>query len=183
MDDIFLVNQIINGNKNAFKLLILRYQRIIFSFLGNFQLANQVIEDLAQETFLRAYKNISSFDAQKGASFSTWLFTIAKNLALTERVKNKKRAEKLRGSLDRKKDISIKSPHKKQELQNLKDLVRASIRRLPPQFQTAVILSYFEELSLEEIAEIEKCPVGTIKSRIFRGKKILKNMLQTEGLL
>ena len=105
MDDAFLVNQAKSGNKNAFKLLILRYQRIIFSFLGNFQLANQVIEDLAQETFLRAYKNISSFDAQKGVSFSTWLFTIAKTLALTERAKNTRHTEKLRGSLDKKKDI------------------------------------------------------------------------------
>ena len=183
MDDSFLINQVKNGNKNAFKLLVIRYQRTIFSFLGNFQFPYQIIEDLAQETFLRAYKSLSSYDPQKGASFSSWLFTIAKNLALTSQKKKSFHSEELREDLEKKKDSSTKSPPKKLELQNIKNLVRDAIRKLPQQFQTAVILSYFDELTLEEIAEIENCPIGTVKSRIFRGKRILRNILQKEGVL
>jgi RNA polymerase sigma-70 factor (ECF subfamily) len=86
MDDRFLTEQSAKGNKNAFRLLVLRYQRMVFSFLGKF-FQVQVQEDLAQETFLRAYRHIADFDAEKGASFSTWLITIARNLAINERAK------------------------------------------------------------------------------------------------
>ena len=87
MDDSFLVEQSVKGNKNAFKLLVIRYQRIVFCFLGKFLFQPQLLEDFAQETFLRAYRNIAGFDVEKGASFSTWLITIARNLALNKKAK------------------------------------------------------------------------------------------------
>ena len=120
MEDIFIVNQVIQGNKNAFKLLILRYQRPIFSFLGNFHFPNQMIEDLAQETFLRAYKSISTFDSQRGASFATWLFTIAKNLALNMQAKSSFRKEMPMETMKVKVNGPIKSLSDKLEQKNLK---------------------------------------------------------------
>jgi RNA polymerase sigma-70 factor (ECF subfamily) len=183
MDDIFLIEQVRSGNKNAFKILILRYQRMIFSFLSSFRFPNQVTEDLAQETFLKAYKSISSYDPQKGASFSTWLFTIARNQAINVRKRDILLAEKQHQVIAEQEIQKESSEHKKLELQNLKKVIQNAIHRLPKQFQTALVLSYFKELTLEEIANIEDCPVGTIKSRIFRGKKILRNILQKEGIL
>jgi RNA polymerase sigma-70 factor (ECF subfamily) len=183
MDDNFLIAQVRNGNKNAFKIIVLRYQRMIFSFLSSFRFPNQVIEDVAQDTFLKAYRSISSYDPQKGASFSTWLFTIARNQAINVRKRDIVSAEKQQQVITEKETHTESIEHRKLELQDLKKVIQKAIHRLPKQFQTALVLSYFEELTLEEIASIENCPVGTIKSRIFRGKKILRNMLQKEGVL
>jgi len=72
MDDRFLVEQSAQRNPNAFKILVLRYQRLVFFYLKNFPFPEQVREDLAQETFLRAYRSIDRFDPEKGAAFSTW---------------------------------------------------------------------------------------------------------------
>ncbi len=85
MDDLFLIKQTLAGNENAFKFLVLRYQRPMFKFLATFQLPQPVVEEVAQESFVRAYRGLATYDDAKGASFSSWLFTIARNLALNER--------------------------------------------------------------------------------------------------
>jgi RNA polymerase sigma-70 factor (ECF subfamily) len=156
---------------------------MVFSFLGKFLFQLQVLEDLAQETFLRAYKNIADFDAEKGASFSTWLVTIARNLAINEKAKKKRRREHSGGFMDMNKALGEESPQDKLEKSNLIARVHNTLSRLPEKFHTAVILSYFDELSIEEIAQIEECPEGTVKSRIFRGKQILRQILEKENVL
>jgi RNA polymerase sigma-70 factor (ECF subfamily) len=156
---------------------------MVFSYLGNFQLPVQVLEDLAQETFLRAYRNITDFDCEKGASFPTWLITIARNLAINEKVKMSRRKEHSGGLRDENHGRNEKSPQEILEQRRLKSRIHDAISRLPEKFHTAVILSYFDELSLEEIAQIEDCPVGTVKSRVFRGKQILRQILEKENVL
>ena len=183
MDDSFLVEQSVKGNKNAFKLLVIRYQRIVFCFLGKFLFQPQLLEDLAQETFLRAYRNIAGFDAEKGASFSTWLITIARNLALNKKAKKKRRREHPIRSRERTQESLEGSPQSILEKRSLYSKVQNAINKLPERFHAAVVLSYFEELSLEEIARIEECPVGTVKSRVFRGKQILRQILEKEKVL
>jgi RNA polymerase sigma-70 factor (ECF subfamily) len=183
MDDTFLVEQSAQRNPKAFKILVLRYQRMVFFYLKNFPFPEQVREDLAQETFLRAYRNIDRFDPDKGAAFSTWLLTIARNLALNERAKAGLRKEQSGGLRDEEYGRIEKGPQEILEQRSLKSRVQEAIRRLPEKFHTAVVLSYFDELSLEEIAQIENCPVGTIKSRVFRGKQILRQMLKRENVL
>jgi RNA polymerase sigma-70 factor (ECF subfamily) len=183
MDDRLLVEQSAQNNTNAFRLLVLRYQRMVFSYLGNFLLPVQVLEDLAQETFLRAYRNITDFDFEKKASFSTWLITIARNLAINEMAKMSRRKELSGGLGDENRGGNEKSPQEILEQSRLKSRIHDAISRLPKKFHTAVILSYFDELSLEEIARIEDCPVGTVKSRVFRGKQILRQFLERENVL
>lgn len=183
MDDRFLVEQSAQGNPKAFKILVLRYQRMVFFYLKNFTFPEQVREDLAQETFLRAYRNIDRFDPDKGAGFSTWLVTIARNLALNERAKAALRKERSGGLRDEEHGRIEKGPQEILEQRRLKSRVREAIGRLPERFHTAVVLSYFDELSLEEIARIENCAVGTIKSRVFRGKRILREILEGENAL
>jgi len=183
MDDSYLAEQSAKGNKNAFRLLVLRYQRMIFSFLGKFLFQAQVMEDLAQETFLRAYRHSADFNVEKGASFSTWLITIARNLAINEKSKKKRRREHPRSFMDMNQALKEESPQDILEKRNLNSRVHNAINQLPEKFHTAVILSCFDELSLEEIAQIEECPVGTIKSRVFRGKQILRQILEKENVL
>ncbi len=183
MDDRLLVEQSAQKNTDAFRLLILRYQRMVFSYLGNFQLPVQVLEDLAQETFLRAYGSIKDFDSEKGASFSTWLITIARNLAINEKAKMSRRKEHSGGLGDEDHVRNEKGPQEILEQRRLRSRIHDALGRLPERFHTAVILSYFDELSLEEIARIEDCPVGTVKSRVFRGKQILRQLLEKEQVL
>lgn len=183
MDDRFLAEQSAKGNTNAFRLLILRYQRMVFSYLGKFLFRTQLLEDLAQETFLRAYRNIADFDVEKGASFSTWLITIARNLAINEKARKKRRREYPDSSMEVAQDLLAQSPEDILEQSNLYSKVRSAINKLPEKFHAVVVLSYFEELSLEEIAQIEQCPVGTVKSRVFRGKQILRQILEKENVL
>jgi RNA polymerase sigma-70 factor (ECF subfamily) len=183
MDDELLVEQSAQRNPKAFKLLVFRYQRMVFHYLSNFLFPVQVQEDLAQETFLRAYRNIAGFDLQKGASFSTWLITIARNLAINERAKISRRKERPDGFEDENHGGIEKSPQEILEQRRLKSRIHDAVSRLPEKFHSAVILSYFDELSLEEIAQIEGCPVGTIKSRVFRGKQILREILERENVL
>ena len=183
MDDRFLVEQSAQNNTDAFRLLILRYHRMVFSYLGNFQLPVQILEDLAQETFLRAHRNIPDFNFEKGASFSTWLITIARNLAINEKAKMSRRKEHSSGLRDENHGRNEKGPQEILEQRRLKSRIHDAISRLPKKFHTAVILSYFDELSLEEIAQIEDCPVGTVKSRVFRGKQILRQILEKENVL
>ena len=85
--------------------------------------------------------------------------------------------------MDMNNSASKESPQDILEKRNLSSRVHSAINRLPEKFQTAVILSYFNELSIEEIAHIEECPVGTVKSRIFRGKQILRQILEKENVL
>ena len=183
MDDSFLIEQSIEGNTNAFRLLVIRYQRMVFSFLGKFLFPDQVVEDLAQETFLRAYRNISGFNPEKGTAFSTWLITIARNLAINEKTKKKRRREYPGRFTERNHVLSEDGPQEILEKRRLKSKVQEAISRLPEKFHTAVVLSYFDELSLEEIAQIEDCPVGTVKSRVFRGKQMLRQILERENVL
>jgi len=183
MDDSFLAEQSAKGNKNAFKLLVIRYQRMVFSFLGKFLFQTQLLEDLAQETFLRAYRNIANYNAEKGASFSTWLITIARNLAINEKAKKKQRRDHPESSMEVTQDLFERSPQGMLEKRNLYSKVQNAINKLPDKLHAVVVLSYFEELSLEEIAQIEECPVGTVKSRVFRGKQILRQILEKEKVL
>lgn len=183
MEDLRLIEQSSKGSTQAFQILVLRYQRMVFSFLGRYLLSDQVLEDLAQETFLRAFVNIASFDPQKGASFSTWLITIARNLALNEKVK-RKRGKKNMGRLAA---LYQKGNHEnaqdRLEKQHRKAYLRHALKRLPNKFYSSVILSYYHDLSLVEIAEIEECSVGTVKSRVFRGKRMLRRLLEKENIL
>ena len=183
MDDKFLAEQSAKGNKHAFRLLVLRYQRMVFSFLGRFLFQTQVLEDLAQETFLRAYRNIATYDAERGASFSTWLVTIARNLAINEKAKKQPTSDHPESSMEATQDVSEQGPQGILEKRNLHSKVQNALNKLPEKFHAVVVLSYFEELSLEEIAHLEKCPVGTVKSRVFRGKQILRQILEEENVL
>jgi RNA polymerase sigma-70 factor (ECF subfamily) len=183
MDDRFLAEQSAQRNPNAFKILVLRYQRMVFFYLNNFPFPEQIREDLAQETFLRAYRSIDRFDPERGAAFSTWLLTIARNLALNERARAGFRKEQSGGLRDEEHGRIEKGPQEILEERSLISRVQEAIGRLPDKFHTAVVLSYFDELSLEEIAQIEHCPVGTVKSRVFRGKQILREILEGENVL
>jgi RNA polymerase sigma-70 factor (ECF subfamily) len=178
MDDGFLIRQTLSGNRNAFRLLVVRYQRPIFRFLGGFAVEPAVVEELAQETFLRAYRSLSAFDSSKSA-FSSWLFTIAKHLVLNETARSSRRLPHVAvvdDSVDAADAAIFETPPASEQVENIErsSLVRRALAALPTPLRSALVLAYMKEHSLEEIATIEGCSVGTVKSRIYRGKQLLR---------
>ncbi len=142
-----------------------------------------MVEEIAQETFVRAYKNLKSYDPERGASFSTWLFVIGKNLAINEATKasNKNEIATEDGmATETYENAEISTPETILRAKQTQKIVHSALGQVPPDFRRAVVLSHLAEHSLEEIAEIENCSVGTIKSRIFRGKEILRKILSDQ---
>ena len=175
MDDGFLIRQVVGGNRNAFRLLVLRYERPLFRFLGGFGVEQAVAEELAQETFLRAYRHLSGFDSGKSA-FSSWLFTIAKHLVLNETARSSRRLPHVAVADDA---AVVETPLASQQVEAAERSsgVRRALEALPHALRSALVLAYLKEHSLEEIAVIEGCSVGAIKSRIYRGKQLLRMRL------
>ncbi len=180
MEDKILVEQVLKGNKNAYKLLVIRYQRPLFSFFKKFGFAPQKIEELAQDVFLKSFQHLSTFHADKG-SFSSWIFSVAKNHAINE---FKKKGEWLESEDELEKiavEYSVDDNLEKiigRKLSN--ENVHGYVLKVPNPFKVPLILSYINELSIDEIAMIEKCSTGTVKSRIHRGKLLLKSLLVSE---
>jgi RNA polymerase sigma-70 factor (ECF subfamily) len=179
MDDGFLIRQVLGGNRNAFRLLVIRYQRPLFRFLGGMGFEAAAAEELAQEAFLRAYRSLSDYDPGK-ARFSSWLFTIAKHLAQHEAARSHRRAPHLDWQGQRgEAELRAPSPSAQEALEQAERgrRVRQAIQKLPDFLRGTLVLAYLKELSLQDIAAIESCPVGTVKSRISRGKALLRATL------
>ena len=177
MDDEFLVRQILGGNRDAFRLLVLRYQRPLFRFLGLLGFAQDAAEDLAQQTFLRVYRALGSFDPQQ-AKFGTWLFTIAKRLAANERQRAHHHREQPAGDAPIEEAAPL-SPDPAVAAESVRRLA-AAIAALPDALRTTFFLSQIDELSLDEVAAVEGCALGTVKSRIHRAREHLRAALVEE---
>jgi RNA polymerase sigma-70 factor, ECF subfamily len=175
MDDSFLIRQVLSGQRNAFRLLVVRYQRPLFRFLGGFGIERAATEELAQETFLRAFRNLPGYDSSK-SSFSSWLFTIAKNLAINEIARSHRRAPHVEISPDLPHGEGLPAQDNLERHERHRRL-RKALQTLPTILRSALVLAYLKEHSLDEIASIESCSVGTVKSRIFRGKQQLRAAL------
>lgn len=180
MDDNFLIEQAKTGNPQAFRLLVLRYQGPLFKFLSGFGLPAARIEELAQETLLRVYENLTVYRSDKGASFVTWLFVIAKRLALNELARGEHRFLAADMSEVMEMECHDPSPADALDAAQRHQRMRNALQQVDEPFRSALLLSYVDELKLTEIAEIEQCSLGTVKSRIFRGKQILARLIQAE---
>ncbi len=180
MNDKLLIDQVLKGNKSAFKLLVVRYQRPLFSFFKKFGFPSQKVEELVQDVFLKSFQSLESYQSEKG-SFSSWIFSIAKHHAINEL---KRRGEFLEDEkILEKIYLEDSIENSSESLLDKKisyEIIHDHVAKIPNPFKIPIILSYINELSLDEIASIENCSVNTVKSRIFRGKLFLKKMLSKE---
>lgn len=176
-----LIKAFQNGELKAYKLLISRFKDPLMNYIYNFVNDVQVAEDVLQETFLRLYKNKHYY--KEIAKFSTWIYTIAGNLARTELRKNKRhRLFSINSYMGEDKDYELESggqsPEEKTYSDMLQDEVKRAIQKLPDSFKDAVLLRDVQGLDYEEISEILETPLGTVKSRINRGRARLAKMLK-----
>ena len=181
--DQILVAKCQKGDKQAFELLIKKYQRRIFHLIYRITQNPAVVESLAQDVFLKAYRSISSF---RGSSrFYTWLYRIAVNTSLSY-IKKESVGENREKRVDydlHASNLAVDSMRVEdpEELLMRKEFFKhlvGSLRRLPEELRTAVVLREFTGLNYEEIAEVMEIPLGTVRSRIFRARSRLREMLE-----
>jgi len=174
MEDARVVEQIVRGNREAFRLLVLRYERPLFRFLGLLGFDGTACQDLAQQTFLSAFRALADFDPAR-ARFSTWLFTIAKHHAAHERDRAHRRHERpmARAPEERVHSTAL-DPAESASLSEQVRKLNEALQSLAPELRSTFLLSQVKELSLEEVAAVEKCALGTVKSRIHRARERLR---------
>ena len=167
-----IIKAVLEGDTESFRLLVQRYQKPIIKMIANLINDRHICEDIAQEVFLAAYKKLPSFDPAR-SSFSTWLFTIAKNKSINAM---KKRRIPSTGTPPESPDFS--EPVDSLILDELFIELDKALKSLSPGHRRALVLSEFENLPYEQIAQIEGVRIGTIKSRINRAKHRLKSALE-----
>ena len=172
--DLQLVRKVRHGDRPAFDLLVVKYQSRVASIISRYVYDSQEVMDLTQETFVKAYRAIDRFRGD--SAFYTWLYRIAVNTA-----KNflESRGRRPQGSADageaenyddgsRLRDNA--SPEKLLQRDQLQSALRVAISNLPEELRSAFLLREYDGLSYEDIAGILECPIGTVRSRIFRAR-------------
>ncbi|HUU19790.1 MAG TPA: sigma-70 family RNA polymerase sigma factor [Sedimentisphaerales bacterium] len=167
-----VIHQVLQGDIESFRLIVERYERPIVRMIRNIINNKDSCEDIAQDVFFTAYRKLASFDPAR-SNFSTWLFTIARNKSIN--ALRKKRPVSM-SELPQNSDIH--NPSDELAERDLFDKLDAGLEALPSAQKRAFVLAEFEELSYEDIAQIEGVRTGTIKSRINRAKKKLAKALK-----
>tara|TARA_Y100001970_G_scaffold254880_1_gene331066 strand:- start:1278 stop:1901 length:624 start_codon:yes stop_codon:yes gene_type:complete len=175
--DISLVRRAKKGDFVAFDLLVLKYQSRVISTVFKYVKEKQLAEDITQEAFIKSYKSINSF--REESSFYTWIYRIAVNTAKNYLVSSNRRDEILMSDLSEDdsfnpEKLEVDSPQDLLKASELRDLIYKTLSTLGEETRTALSLREFDGLSYEQIAEIVNCPVGTVRSRIFRGREMIE---------
>jgi RNA polymerase sigma-70 factor (ECF subfamily) len=176
-----LIERFQKGDLYAFDLIVKRYKEQLLNFVYRFVGNQEEAEDIVQETFLRVYRKRKAY--KRIAKFSTWIYTIAGNLSRTELRRRKRR--KLfsvtdMGYEDRDYEISDEGYNPENHVEGViqEEIIHAEINNLSPKFREVIILRDVQELSYEEISKIIRVPIGTVKSRVNRGRLKLQSRLK-----
>lgn len=173
-----LVLRVQKGDKRAFDLLVLKYQYKLQAIVGRFIRDADEVADVTQEAFIKAYKALPKFRGE--SQFYTWLYRIAINTAKNHLVSKSRRPantdidiEDAEQFANNDKLIDEASPESSLMTDELSAIIKNSLRALPEDLRTALTLREFEGMSYEDIAAVMDCPVGTVRSRIFRAREFL----------
>lgn len=182
-EDQQLVERVQRGDKRAFDLLVLKYQHKILGLIVRFVRDPHEAQDVAQEAFIKAYRALANFRGD--SAFYTWLYRIAINTAKNYLVSRGRRppetdvsaedAEFYEGDHALK---DIETPERLLLRDEIEATVHGAIAQLPEDLRTALTLREFDGLSYEDIASVMQCPVGTVRSRIFRAREAVDKALQ-----
>jgi len=184
-----LVRQCIAGDQHAWQQLVAAQHRRIYGICYRFTGSASDAEDLTQDVFLKLYRNLASFDTQKG-NFQTWLTTLARNLLVDHfrRTRQDRATDSLDASLSADGDGGLTladrlaDPHPSQESHaaglELKVRIQQGLAQLSPELREAVVFRDLEDMDYKEIAQVLRIPEGTVKSRISRGRGELARLLQ-----
>jgi RNA polymerase sigma-70 factor (ECF subfamily) len=191
--DALLVERTVAGDPKAFELLVIKYERRIQRLIGRMVRDVDLVEDIAQETFIRAYRALAQFRGD--AQFYTWLYRIAVNTAkkfLMDLKRNPTVSENSFKSVDddetSRVENELTSPETPESVlasKEIAEMVNSAMDALPDELRQAITLREIEGLTYEEIAEAMSCPIGTVRSRIFRAREAIslkiKPMLENQS--
>lgn len=177
-----LVERAVAGDQNAFELLVIKYQRRIQRLIGRMVRDVDLVEDIAQETFIRAYRALHQFRGD--SQFYTWLYRIAVNTAkkfLLELKRDPTVSESAFKSTDEDDETSWsgieptsdETPESLLAAKEIAAVVSAALEALPEDLKQALSLREIEGMSYEEISALMNCPIGTVRSRIFRAREAI----------
>ena len=177
------IKQVRKGDQNAFGEIVELYKdkvfQLCFRMLGN----SHEAEDISQEAFIRAYINIERYNIDR--KFSTWLYRIATNLCI-DRIRKKKPDYYLDAEVAGTEGLTLYSqipasqlaPDEEVSKIELQEIIQNEILKLPEKYRAVIVLKYIEELPLLEISKILDLPIGTVKTRIHRGREALRKQLR-----
>ena len=185
--DAMLVERAVAGDKHAYELLVIKYQRRIERLIGRMVRDTNLVEDIAQETFIRAYRALHQFRGD--AQFYTWLYRIAVNTAKRFLLKLKHDPAILQSTLQaqdeddetfqrRSEPSTDETPESVLVAKEIGQAVNAALEALPDDLKQALTLREIDGLSYEEIAEVMNCPLGTVRSRIFRAREAVSGKVR-----
>lgn len=174
-EDEELVIRILNGELNAFRLLIGRYERLVIHMVGRIISRKEEREDICQEVFLKVYKNLPKFKFE--SKLSTWIAKIAYSTAINYADKLSNRPHDELTGLEKSPSGNL-NPEAMLSKKETYIFLHEEINKLPLQYRTILTMYHINELSYQEIEEITKIPAGTIKSHLFRARKLLKEKLE-----
>ena len=182
-EDQQLVERVQRGDKRAFDLLVLKYQHKILGLVVRFVRDPHEAQDVAQEAFIKAYRALANFRGD--SAFYTWLYRIAINTAKNYLVSRGRRPPETDVSAEDAEFYDgdhglkdIESPERLLLRDEIEVTVHRALAQLPEDLRTALTLREFDGLSYEDIASVMRCPVGTVRSRIFRAREAVDKALQ-----
>jgi len=184
--DQLLVERAQRGEKAAFELLVAKYQRKLVRLLSRFIRDPTEVEDVAQEAFIKAYRALPSFRGD--SAFYTWLYRIGINTAKNYLVALGRRAPTVtetesgdgEGSEESGQVPDYNTPENELMSRQIAETVNRAVEELPEELRTAITLRELEGLSYEEIATMMNCPIGTVRSRIFRAREAIAEKLRPQ---
>lgn len=182
-EDKHFIERTIKGEKEAFELIIRKYQQSLLNYIGRMVGERELALEFTQEVFLRTYSSLQSYQPQY--KFNTWLFKIASNFVID--FWRKKKIDAF--SFDERENSSGQNPPlqvaadeksiiQKFELSQLRIKIEDALKEIPPQLREVFIWRHINELSYEEIAEIKGLPLGTVKNRVFQAKELIRKVLE-----
>ncbi|PSJ17274.1 RNA polymerase sigma factor RpoE [Nitrosomonas supralitoralis] len=179
-----LVERVQSGDKHAFDLLVIKYQRKLARLLSQFIRDSAEVEDVTQEAFIKAYRALPSFRGD--SAFYTWLYRIGINTAKNFLVSQGRKLPTLQGyDNEDAEDFEdsgllkeMNTPESELMSQEIAQTVNKTLDSLPDELRTAIVLREIDGLSYEEIANIMSCPIGTVRSRIFRAREAISEQLR-----
>lgn len=182
--DQLLVERVQQGDKKAFELLVSKYQRKLFRLVLRLVHDHAEAEDIVQESFIKAYRALANFRGE--SAFYTWLYRIGINTAKNHLVsQNRKAPTSTQNNIDESEAFSeadglrdINTPESILASKQIADTVNIVMLSLPDELRNAICLREIEGLSYEEIAEVMLCPIGTVRSRIFRAREAIADKLR-----
>ena len=174
--DLVLVKRAKSGDYQAFDLLVLKYQSRLISTAFKFVKDVQIAEDIVQDSFIKAFNALESF--REDSSFYTWIYRITVNTSKNFLVSKKRKSELLNSDLSEEASYEVEpvetySPEDLLQATQLKKVITETIAQLGEDTRTALTLRELDGLSYEQIADVVNCPVGTVRSRIFRGREVI----------